>query len=168
MLSAFVISQILVGFAFVADIASFQFKARKTTLLLFAFSAGVLSAHFFLLGATTAGFVVAVSASRFVVSAFTTDKRLKYFFLVLILALGIWTYDGYEDILITTAMLLSTIAAFHANERRLREIMMITTTLVITHNFIIFTPGGILVESFFLSSNLLSYWRFYIRKQPAQ
>lgn len=164
-MTPFIISQILAGLALGCDVASFQFKNRKTTLGFFALSASLLATHFFLLGATTAGFVVAVSAARFVVSIFTTNTRIKYLSLVIIFGLGIWTYDGFEDVFITAAMLLSTFAAFHVNEKRLRQYMMAATVLVITHNLIIFTPVGAFVETVFLSSNLLSYWRFYIKKQ---
>ena len=167
MISAFLVSQILIGIAFAFDLASFQFKRRRHTLICFTIAASLISLHFFLLGAVTAGFVVAVSATRFAVSIFTTDNRLKYVFLVLIFGLGVWTFDGYEDILITLAMLFSTLAAFDANEKRLRQLMMVATTLAITHNVVIFTPAGIALEIFFLGSNLFSYWRFYIRKQSS-
>ena len=165
MISAFLLSQILIGVAFVFDLASFQFKARKITLILFAISASLISAHFFLLGAMTAGFVLAVSATRFIVSIFSTKSYFKYLFIILILALGVWTYDGFEDIFATTAMIFTTIAAFSISERRLRQFMAVGSTLIITHNVLIFTPAGIALEVFFLGSNLLSYWRFFIRKK---
>ncbi len=164
MLSAFIISQILIGIAFLFDLASFQFKERKVTVACFAFAASLISAHFFLLGATTASVLVAISAIRFLASIFTTDPRLKYFFLVLILSVGALTYDGYEDIFITVAMLISTVAVFNNDEKRLRQMMMVSISIVITHNIIVFTPAGIALEVFFLGSNLLSYWRFYLRK----
>ncbi len=165
MISAFILSQILIGIAFLFDLASFQFKQRKITLLLFTLSAALISAHFFLLGATTAGVVIAVSASRFFVSIFTTNKLLKYFFLILICSLGLATLDGYEDVFSIGAGIFGTLAAFQSNERTLRHFMLLGTTSIIIHNFIIWTPGGILLEVFFLGSNLLSYYRFYIRKK---
>jgi len=167
MFSAFVVSQILIAIALVFDLASFQFKSRKITLLCFAAAASLISAHFFLLGAVTAGAVVAVSVLRFATAYFTSDRRVMYGFLCIVLALGMFTYDGFEDILITAGMLFATIAAFSVNERRLREFMGAGTVLIIIHNIIIFTPAGILLEVFFLGSNLLSYWRFYVKK-PVQ
>jgi hypothetical protein len=167
-MSAFVISQVLIGIAFLFDLASFQLKKREYTLICFTIAASLISVHFFLLGAVTAGFVVAVSAVRFLVSIFTTDKRMKYLFLAAIFLLGVWTYDSFEDPLITIAMLFSTIAAFSVDEKRLRQFMMVGSVLVITHNIIILTPAGIALEIFFLGSNLLSYWRFYILKHTVQ
>lgn len=52
-MSAFLLSQILIGIAFIGDIASFQFKKRQVTLALFAFSAYLISTHYFLLDQTT-------------------------------------------------------------------------------------------------------------------
>lgn len=164
MLSAFILSQILIGFAFAFDLASFQFKRRQYTLVCFGISAALISAHFFLLGAITAGSVVAVSVLRFTVAYFTTDKRVMYLFLVVVASLGIYTFDGLEDILITLALMSATIASFVPNERHLRHFMMVGTSFTILHNIIIFTPAGVALEVFFLISNLLSYWRFYLRK----
>ena len=75
------------------------------------------------------------------------------------------TYDGFEDILVVTAMVFTTLAAFSINERRLREYMAIGICIIIIHNIIIITPVGIFIEFFFLGSNILSYWRFYLRKE---
>ncbi len=165
-MSAFVLSQVLIGIAFLFDVASFQFKKREITLALFAFSASLIAAHFFLLGATTAGFVISVSAARFVVSIFTQNAYVKYGALILIAGLGFYTYDGYEDIFSILAGTFGTLSAFQKDERLLRVFMMFGTFSIITHNILIWTPAGIVLELFFLGSNLLSYYRFYLRKKP--
>ena len=164
MLSTFIVSQILIAIAFAFDLASFQFKVRTYTLICFTCAASLISIHFFLLGAVTAGAVVALSAFRFLVSIFTTNRNVLYVFLTAVLLASVATFDGIEDILITIAMLLSTFAAFSVNEKLLRKFMMVGTSLTIVHNILIFTPAGIILEIFFLGSNLLSYWRFYLRK----
>lgn len=161
MISIFLISQILAGLAFVTDFASFQFKKREITLRLFGVSALLLSAHFFLLDEPTAGIVIAISALRFFVSSITARREFMFLFLVLVIVGGIFTFDGYEDILSLTASLIGTVVAFRANEKVLRRAMVFTTTLFIIHNIWIWTPMGIVIEVFFLGSNLLSQWRFY-------
>lgn len=165
MISNFLLSQILIGIAFVFDLSSFQFKNRKYILICFTVAASLISAHFFLLGENTAGSVVALSAIRFIVSIFTTDKRLMWLFLGLILTAGIVTFDGIEDILSVSAMLLSTFSVFSAQDKGLRLFMMMGTVLMITHNILIFTPAAILLEVFFLASNLFAYYRFYLKPQ---
>ena len=153
----------LIGIAFIFDLSSFQFKNRKHILICFTIAASLISAHFFLLGEYTAGSVVALSAIRFIVSIFTTDKRMLWLFLVLILIAGVVTFDGFEDVLSISAMLLSTFSAFSLADKKLRLFMMCGTVLMITHNILIFTPAAILLESFFLASNLFAYYRYYIR-----
>lgn len=162
-ISAFALSQILIGIAFLFDLASFQFKERKLTLVCFGCAAALISVHFFLLGAVTAGAVVAVSVLRFTTAFFTTDRRVMYFFALLVLLLGFYTYDGFEDILITIALLFSTFASFVPSERHLRHFMMMGTSFTIVHNILIFSPAAIALEVFFLGSNLVSYWRFFLR-----
>jgi len=160
-MSLFLLSQILAGLAFVTDFASFQFKKREVTLRLFGISAALLSAHFFLLDQPTAGIVVAISSVRFFTSTFTVRGEFMYLFLALVLLGGIFTFDGYEDTLSLTASLIGTVVAFRAGEKMLRRAMVFTTTLFIIHNIWIWTPVGIVIEVFFLGSNLLSQWRFY-------
>lgn len=107
-----------------------------------------------------------VSVARFVVSIFTQNPYVKYGALLLIAGLGFYTFDGYEDIFSILAGTFGTLSAFQKDERRLRVFMMFGTLSIITHNILIWTPAGILLEFFFLGSNLVSYYRFYIRKQP--
>ncbi len=164
MFSAFVISQILIGIAFIFDIFSFQFKSRKKTLICFVAAASLISAHYFLLGQETAGFVIALSAIRFFVSIFSTDKRLKYLFLALVTITGILTYDELLDLLAIAAGYLATFAVFQPNEKLMRQIMMVSSSCIIILNVLIFTPVGILTELFFIGSNIVSYWRFYLKK----
>ena len=163
-MNAFILSQILIGVAFLFDLASFQFKKREITLTLFAISAALISTHFFLLGAITAGFIIAASATRFLVSIFTTSPYLKYIFLVIIISLGVYTFDGYEDFFAIFTGIAATFAAFQSDEKRLRQFMMAGTSSIIIHNILIRSPAAIALEIFFLGSNLLSYYRFYIRK----
>lgn len=166
MISAFLLSQILIGVAFLFDLASFQFKKREVSLVCFAIAASFIATHFYILGALSAAAVVALSATRFTVSIFTTDYRLKYVFLTLIILAGIATYEVPYDLLIIFAGCLVTFAVFQPNEKLMRQLMAPASMSAIIFNVIIFSPAGVLLETFFLGSNLLSYWRFYIKKQP--
>lgn len=165
MLTPFILSQILIGISFLFDLASFQFKTRKYTLICFVAAASLISTHYFLLGQNTAGCIIALSATRFLVSIFSTDVRLKYLFLLLVTIAGVLTYSHVTDLLAISAGYLATFAVFQPNERLLRQLMMISTVCIITLNIFIFTPVGIVTESFFLGSNLVAYWRFYIKKK---
>lgn len=164
-MSAFILSQIVIAVAFLFDMASFQFKKRQHTLICFVAASGLISIHYFLLEQHTAGVVLGLAAVRSLTSIFTTDKRLKYIFLILITIAGIWTYTAPIDLFAIAAGYLATFAVFQTNEKLLRKLIMLSTISVIIINVYIFTPVGIATEAFFLVSNTLSYWRFYIKKQ---
>lgn len=164
-MSVFVLSQILIGISFLFDLASFQFKKRNYTLVCFVCAASLISAHYFLLKQPVAGFIIALSATRFLVSIFSKDVRFKYLFLVLVTVTGLWNYEKIIDLLPLAAGYVATFAVFQPDDRLLRRLMMTATVCIITFNIFIFTPVGIFTESFFLASNLLAYWRFYIKQK---
>lgn len=158
----FVISQILIGIAFLFDFSSFQFKRREITLICFFCATCLISAHFFLLDESTAGSIAVLAALRFLVCVFTTNSIIKYLFIFLIIFIGLQMFNGVEDIFSMATGILATNAAFQREEKRLRIVMMLSTASMIVHNAIIWTPAGIALEVFFLTSNVLSYYRFYI------
>jgi hypothetical protein len=88
--------------------------------------------------------------------------------MITLLGLGIIgfisTYSSPASLFMFGAMILFTIGAFQKNDKFLRLLMMTGTILVITYDVIIFSPMAILLESFFLVSNILGYYRFYIQK----
>jgi len=164
-MSAFAISQLLIGVAFVIDLACWQFHKREITLFLLMISTALVAGHFFLLGALTAALVNSLSATRYLVSLFTQHRYVMWFFIAIMLGVGIYTFDGVEDIFAVMATILGTLAAFQSDGRKMRLIGMSGTSSVLVHNVLIWTPAGVLLEIFFLASNALSYYRFYIRKQ---
>ncbi len=161
--NAFVISQLLIVVAFLFDIASFQFKQRNIILFCFFCATCLISLHFILLDEITAACIAGLAAVRFLISIYSTDKIIMITFIILIFSIGAYTFDGIEDIFSILAGSLATYSAFQSNDRILRVVMMIATISMITHNVIIWTPAGIMLEIFFLLSNLTSYYRFYIK-----
>lgn len=165
MITPFLLSQILVGIAFLSDFASFQFKDRKKILLFLCVSSILISAHYFLLDKETAGILILVSAIRYITSYFSTRKII----MVALIGLGIigflCTYSSPASLFMFCSMILFTVGAFQKNDKFLRLLMMTGTILVITYDVLIFSPMAILLESFFLISNILGYYRFYIRKK---
>ena len=46
----------------------------------------------------------------------------------------------------------------------MRKIMMLGTFIIMSYNVIIFSPLGAVLEGVFLFSNLLGYYRHYLKK----
>lgn len=160
----FLISQLLAGIAIIADICSFQFKERKKIILFFIIAASCIALHYFLLERYVAAGIICIGIVRFFVAYHSTWKYWKYIFIGLFSAVTIVFYKDYYDFLILLAMSLSTIASFRSDDHSLRLFMMGGTITTICYNFLIFSPVGVLLETIFLVSNVIGYYRYYIKK----
>lgn len=162
---AFFASQLLAGAAIIADICSFQFKERKKIIIFFMIAASCIVAHYFLLERYAATAVVTIWIIRFFVAYHSTWEYWKYIFIVIFAVTTLYFYKDIYDILIFLAMSLSTIASFRKDDHSLRLFMMAGTSTTIVYNYLVFSPVGILLESIFLLSNIVGYYRHYLSKK---
>jgi hypothetical protein len=161
--SDFTLSQLLVGVVFFFDLASFQFREKRHVLACLVFSASLLGWHYYLIEAYTAAALGFIAAIRFLTAMFTRSRWLLGLFLSVVLANGIWSYAGFVSVLATTGAAITTTASFLASDRRFRELMMLGILVWIIHNALVGSPGGVVLETFFLGSNAVGYHRFYLR-----
>ena len=164
-MSNFLLSQILAGGVIILDIVTFQLKRREMILSCFVASVLLLSAHFWLLDQHTASLLMMVAAARYFVCIFWIHPALKYISLVLVVILGILTYSGWLSVLGTVASILATLGSCSAHDKQVRLWTMCASSCWAVHNVIVQTPIGVLTEVIFLCSNLVGYYRFYIRQQ---
>ncbi|MDD3066887.1 MAG: YgjV family protein [Candidatus Gracilibacteria bacterium] len=163
--ASFVSSQILMLAAMVLGFASLQFRARKHIFLTLAIGAGLISAHYFLLGKVAAGVIVSFSVLRFVTAIFTSDKKYILIFLALNTIALFFTYKEIYDLLVFFGIAIIVIGNFQASDKHMRSSLIFGTSLVLLYNTLIFSPMGIVEEGSFLISNLIGYFRFHIKKQ---
>ena len=163
MLSNFIFSQILIAIAICVDILSFQFKEKNKILVCLVISTVLISCHFMLLGHLTAALLGLISVARYLSGIFTTSKRVMWLFLIIILITTISSFEGLLSILGGIGTCFTTIAAFRNDDKRLRQLMFIETTIWIVHNYLAGSPGAVLMETIFLVSNLVGYFRYYIK-----
>ncbi len=162
-MSSFILSQILIGFAICCDLLSFQFKDRKKILVVLLVSCLLIGIHFILLEQWTAAALAVVAALRFLVSLKTTSKRTMAAFMILAVIITAATYSGLLSLLTCCGSLFGTVACFSKQDKRLRQLMLVGTSLWLLNNILIGSPMAVLMESLFICSNLLGYYRFYIR-----
>lgn len=162
-MTTFVLSQVLVGIAIVFDIISFQCKERRQIVACLMISCLLISCHFALLGYTTAAALGIVAAIRFFTGLFTTSKWAMAAFITASLVLSAVTYTGLLSILSGMGSVLGTTGTFCKNDKHLRLLMLIGTALWLVHNFLAKSPAAVLMECLFIGSNLVGYYRFYIR-----
>ena len=162
-MSDFVLSQALIGVVFVIDLASFQFRNRRHVLACLSTAAFLIGVHFVLLETWTAAVLGFIAAARFLSAMFTSSRSLLIVFLAAVLINAVLSYTGLLTVLGTLGSLISTIAAFLAADRAFRLGMMASSVIWIVHNIIAITPAAVILETFFLGSNVVAYYRFYVR-----
>ncbi|MCF7830810.1 YgjV family protein [Candidatus Gracilibacteria bacterium] len=162
----FIISQIAMFIAMGFDFLSLQFKKREYTFLCLIVSASLISTHYFLLNKVAAGVIVSISVLRFITCYFTTNKKYLFGFIALNTISLFFTYKYKEiyDLIIYVGLVVFIIGNFQADNKLMRKLMMIGTSMLIVYNAIIFSPMGIVTEGTFLISNFLGYYRHYVRK----
>lgn len=162
---SFLISQALAGVAIVADMFSFQFKQRKKIIIFFMIAATCIAVHYMLLDRYVAALLVGVWIIRFFIAYHSTWKYWKYIFIFLYSIITVLLFKDALDFLILIAMSFSTIASFREDDHSLRLFMMWGTLTTIVYNALIFSPVWVLLESIFLFSNFVWYYRHYLRKK---
>jgi len=162
--NAFWISQILVFVAMITDIISWQCKKREIILVWLAISTLLIGTHFILLEAYVGAVMIYIATIRFITSIFSTNPRLVWLYHLLVLVGGFFTIKSGMGIIALVANLVFNYASFRPTDKRLRQWMMLGTSIWIVYNILIFTPMGIFIETVFLLSNVVGYYRYYIRK----
>lgn len=162
-MSAFVLSQILAGVAICFDLLSFQFKERRRIIVCLIAACLLLAIHFALLERWTATGLGLLAAVRFVAGYLTTSRRVMALFCVATVLVAAVTFQGPLSLLAGLGSLFGTVATFCRDDRRLRQLLLVGTSLWLTHNILAATPAGVLLESLFIGSNLVGYYRFYGR-----
>ena len=166
-MSVFFISQVLVWIAILFDLMSFQFKERKKIVACL-FAAGVLiSSHFILLEQWTAASLMVIATTRYLISIFSTSPKLKWLFCGSSIVATTVTFSGLVSIISCLGSLFQTVAAFNKEDKRLRELMIVGTSFWLLHNYLIGSPTAVLMEVLFISSNLIGYYRYYVKKPVA-
>jgi hypothetical protein len=146
------------------DFLSLQYKKRAQTFLCLIISACLISTHYFLLHKLAAGVIVSISVLRFITCYFTTDKKYLFIFIGLNTISLFFTYTEIYDLVIYAALVIFIIGNFQEDNKLMRKIMMVGTSVAILYNVIILSPMGIIAESSFLISNFIGYYRHYLRK----
>lgn len=159
------VAQGLVCLAIISDAISFQNKKREHILGWLVISTILISAHLFILGQVTGAILTALAGVRFLSSIWYPKKILMVLFACISITITFFTYKSWPDLLVISAILASIYATFQSTDARLRLCMVASTTQWIIFNILIFSPVAILMESIFLTSNLVGLYRFYIRKK---
>ncbi|NMM40018.1 YgjV family protein [Pseudoalteromonas arctica] len=160
----FLFAQCLVAIATLLDLASFQFRSRRLILLCLFSSVLLTASHFFLLEQQSAGWLMLVAAVRYLYCVFARQYLAMICFMGLSTLAAYLTWQGALSGLALGATLIQTVASFQSQDLRLRIMMVVGTSLWITHNILLGSPVAVLMECLFLASNVLGLYRFHYLK----
>lgn len=160
----FIISQILVWIAIFTDFLSFQFKERKNVLGILTLSSFLIALHYWLLWEMNAFYLMLISTISFLVSSFTHNKKIMILFFILYLIPIVINYTWLVDIVLFISLYIMLFAKFMKDDKFVRLFIMLATLFTITFNILVFTPVWVLLEVLFLGSNMLGYYKHYIKK----
>lgn len=163
-MSAFALSQVLAAVAIGFDLLSFQFRERRRIIICLAISCLFIATHFALLGHGTATGLALLAAVRLVAGSVTTSKRVMLVFIVATLTVTGLTFHGLLSVFSGLGSVFGTVGSFCRSDRTLRLVMMGATSLWLVHNWLAGTPMAVLMEALFLGSNILGFYRFYLRR----
>lgn len=154
-LEPFFLSQCLIAIAIVFDFFSFQFKQREKIVACL-FAAGLLiTAHFVLLEQWTAVALMSIATLRYLSSIWTTSKVMMWFFSSCSVIATAFTFVGLTSLISCIGTLFQTRASFCDSDKTLRQLMLVGTSFWLIHNYLVGSPGAVLMEVLFISSNLI-------------
>ena len=150
--------------ALAAGISSVQFKTRRGILMAQLFASGLWFAHFGFLGAFTGAFLNAIGVLR--TASFHRFKQSRYAgavfwsVMVIVLLVGILTWNTAVSLLAISGMLLSTIALWQRDEQRIRWLLLANAPLWFGYDLLIGSYAGMVNEIFFASSIVIALMRY--------
>lgn len=161
----------LIGFAAMTlGILSYQAKRRNTILLMQMLGSILWSIQFYGLGAYTGMALNAVVILRNTLYA-QRGKRawaecplLPACIMAAFLLAGVLTWEGPISLLPMVAMIISTVALYIKDERRIRLLSLFVSPPWLIYDALCFSLGGVLTEVFTIVSILIALWRFKHKK----
>ena len=104
--------------------------------------------------------------ARFLISSYTTNKGVMYFFLALAIGGFALSYQSPVSILALIATLVGTVGAFYGTGNAVRYAMMLAEVFWVIHNIIVWSPVAVAMEALFFASNVIGLIR-HRRAPPA-
>ncbi|TWX72912.1 YgjV family protein [Colwellia sp. C1TZA3] len=164
----FLLSQLLVSVTLIIECWAMQLKNKNTLLAALSVSCFFNGFHYLLLNQPTAGYIFLFSSLRFLISIKFKFQWLAIASLSVSLLITVSTYSGLLSIIGFVATIFITVGSFSHNDKFLRSMMITGGSLWFVHNLILWTPVGILVETIFVGSSCVGYYRYYIAKKATK
>lgn len=121
----------------------------------------IIGVHFFLMGASPAGFSAMLNSVRTLITLRTRSLWVMTLFIVLTGGLGIARFHHPMELLPVIGTIVSTWALFRCTGLTTRCVIWCSTVCWVAHNLWLGSIGGSLIEGSFLVMNGLTIIRFW-------
>lgn len=158
-----IVGQILGFIAVIISFITFQFKSQKRILISQVVMICVLCVHYLLIGAYTAFAMNLLGIFRNVVfcnRSFFKSKLWPYAMCVLMLASGIASWNGLPSLLLIIGLVFHTYFLSMNNAQLLRITLLFTCPFALAYNIMVFSLGGVLLESMAMVSAIVGILRY--------
>lgn len=159
-MNEFIFSQLIATLAFFCGFVSFQCKSRSSILLWLSGSSFTNACHFLVLNKPVPAILYFILTARALVARVSLNQNLMYLFLSLSLFGSILFFKGPLGFLALFATILATYGSFQKEVRRVRILFMLSATMWVVHNILVWTPVALLMQVMFLISNGIGFQRF--------
>ena len=144
---------------------SYQARGKRTILIIHSTSIICICLSYLFLGAIS-GFVLNVIcfmrniAYCLPISGKKANFALTLFFTAVMIAVGVFSWQDIFSLFIIVALAINTFVMGAGTPQQLRKSILLTSTLVIIYNSIVFNLGGIINEIIAITSSIIGIIRF--------
>jgi len=147
------VAQIIGFIALIVGVRAFLHRDdQKLRYYLTAFTF-LMSIHFFMLGLWTAAIMALLGSARSYVSSLTNNFWVMLTFLLAAWLIAIPNSSEWVHLLPVIGVSLGTWAVFREKGIRMRFLMSIGTVCWFSHNYLVGSIGGVIIEGLFLVVN---------------
>lgn len=152
--------------AFLVMALAFQSNVRSHILYLQVFGMAILGVHLYLLGAITGMALMGILAARNLIFLqkdrfpIAGHRFVYYAFLLLVLTVGLLTWEGWGSIFAIGGSLLATYGFWLSEPRRIRKIILLSALTWTPYAIIFKAYPVLLLEIFLAASILIAMWRY--------
>ena len=157
--------QIIGVIAVLFSIASYQMNTSRKLLVVLTCASALFCVHYLLLAKYSGLALNCLAILRNLVYAnkekrFWGAKAWGWIFAAVMLVLGLWTWEGWQTLLITAGLVINTLCLTFSDAQKIRVSLLVTCPMVLVYNVVSYSAGGILNESLALLSAVVGIVRY--------
>lgn len=164
-----IIIQVIGIAAMIGSVYSFQLNKHKHIMIAQIIATALFGIQYYLLGAFTGVALDAVGVIRDIVF-YNKDKKWAsgniwtVIFALMMVTVGIITYQNYISLFMITAMVLNTISFSFTKSKMVRRTILIASPFLLVYNILTGSLGGIINEIFAEISSVIGMLRHDIKR----